>query len=563
VPDTKFDYVIVGAGAAGCVLASRLSSNPATKVLLLEAGPDQPPGHEHAAIRDPYPVSLGHGCFSWPDLVAEVGPDLQDGKPRFSRHYLQGFGVGGGSNIQGMVALRGLPQDYDEWLEAGAAGWGWDDVLPYFRRLERDLDFDGALHGQDGPIPIRRIKPEQWAPFAKAFADCAQARGYPLVEDFNADFRAGVGPLPMANLPGQRVSACMGYLNEAVRRRSNLTILANSHVERIELEGRKSIGVVTRTAGGKEFFAAGEVILSAGALHSPAILMRSGIGPGQHLMQQGIEVKWDLPGVGQHLMNHVGGGIATYLRRHAVQPNSQRGYGQSCLHFSSGLEDSENDILIVAINKTSWHALGRRIGALGMEVHKIHSLGEVRLRSADPAVTPEVKFNLLSDERDLIRLLIGLKLCLEILADERMAQVTNEVFVPNRKRVKALSERNAWNWIRASTIRFFFEAGPLRRPLLGFRLDPNGLLRDPTALRQWALQYVTLPHHVSSTCRMGHASDKAAVVDSECRVFGVQNLRVVDASVMPTLVRATTHIPVLMIAEKMADTISSDQRRRS
>lgn len=562
---TQFDYLIVGAGAAGCVLAARLSANPATRVLVLEAGADHRPGHEHSTIRDPYPVSLGHACFSWPDLTAEVGADLQDGEPRFSRHYLQGFGVGGGSNIQGMVALRGLPQDYDEWRDQGAAGWGWEDVLPYFRRLERDLDFDGPLHGRDGPIPIRRIKPEHWAPFAKAFADCARERGYPLVEDLNADFRVGVGPLPMANLPNQRVSACMGYLDENVRRRSNLRISANTHVERIELQGHRAIGVTARNCGGQKFFAAREVIVSAGALHSPAILMRSGIGPAEHLKQQGIEVICDLPGVGQRLTNHVGaGGVAAYLPRHAVQSTVQRGFGQSCLQFSSGLEDSKPDILIVAINRTSWHALGRRIGAIAVEVHKVHSRGEVRLRSADPVIAPEVKFNLLSDERDLARLLIGMRFCLEVLADRNMAQVANEFFLPDGKRVKSLGERNVWNRIRASVIALAFKAGPLRRLLLGrSRIDPQELLEDPAALRHWVLRRAGPPHHVSCTCRMGRVGDSGAVVDPECRVLGMENLRVIDASVMPTLVRANTHIPVLMIAEKMADVIKVCGRARA
>jgi 5-(hydroxymethyl)furfural/furfural oxidase len=554
---SRFNYVLVGAGTAGCVLANRLTADPAITVLLVEAGPDHAPGREHSSIRDPYPVSLGHPGLSWPQLTAEVGAELETDEPRFSRHYLQGFGVGGGSNIQGMVALRGLPQDYDEWRDLGATGWGWDEVLPYFRRVESDLDFDGPLHGRGGPIPIRRIHPDDWAPFAKTFARCALTRGYPLMQDLNADFRAGIGPMPMANLPDQRVSASMAYLNEAVRGRQNLTILANTYVDRIEMQGRRAVAVTARISGRRESFAGDEIILSAGAIHSPATLMRSGIGPGQQLQQLGIEVVCDLPGVGQHLMNHVGMSIATYLPRHAVQPRTQRGIGQSYLQFSSGVEGTGVDVRLAAVNRTAWHSLGRRIAALLIEVHKTHSRGEVRLRAPDPTIAPEVKFNLLADQRDLARLVAGLQLCLEILSDARMRQLTDEFFLPNAVLVQSMWRRNLWNWIRAYSIEVAFRARPIRRRLLAqSKLDPRALLLDAEALRTLAMRRASPPHHVSSTCRMGRGSDRGAVVDPACRVLGIENLRVVDASIMPTLVRANTHIPVLMIAEKMADQIS-------
>jgi len=253
--------------------------------------------------------------------------------------------------------------------------------------------------------------------------------------------------------------------------------------------------------------------------------------------------------------------ISAHLPRHAVQPAIQRGFGQSCLRFSSGVEGPENDMIMVAINKTAWHPLGRRIGALGFEVHKTYSRGEVRLRSPDVTIPPEVKFNLLSDARDIARMTVGLRLCLDIFADTRMTPAMNEVFLSNGKIVKSLGQRNVRNWLRAEVMGWALEAGLIRRTLMGrSTLDVKALVRDPATLRQMVLQRADPRHHVSCTCRMGRPDDKGAVVDPDCRVIGVENLRVIDASIMPTLVRANTHIPVLMIAEKMAAQIHAASR---
>lgn len=553
----QFDYIIVGAGAAGCVLAGRLTEDPDIRVLLIEAGADAPPGKEHPSILDPFPLSLNYPQFSWPYLTAQLTANSGNGSSHF-HPYQQGRGVGGGSNILGMLAVRGFPGDYDEWREAGAMGWAWDDVLPYFRRLENDLDFAGPLHGRDGPIPVRRLEQAQWAPFSKAVGEVLLERGYPLVEDINADFRSGLGRLPMSNLPNQRISASMGYLDQAVRQRRNLVILVNTHVERINSEGRKAIGVTAMTTDGRKTFAAHETIISGGALYSPTVLMRSGIGPGKHLQEHGIEVVCDLAGVGQHLMNHPTLRLATHLRRDAIQDPVHRGVAQNCLRFSSGFEGCvENDMFLLSFNKTSWHSLGRRIGSIGVGPYKAYSSGQVRLRSADPAIEPEVKFNLLSDRRDLERLIIGLKLCLEILSDKRVTALRNEVFLPKNKSVRSLGRHNAWNWLRASVISSVFDApAPIRRVLLGHSmLDPEAVARDPVALRQIVQQEADCSHHVCGTCRMGSPDGLGVVVDPDCRVLGMQGLRVVDASIMPTIVRANTHLPVLMIAEKMADVI--------
>jgi 5-(hydroxymethyl)furfural/furfural oxidase len=547
----QHDILIVGAGTAGCVLAGRLSAASHRSVLLVEAGPDMKPGCEPATIRDPYPSSYGDPSFAWPGLVAEVGADLGDGR-RAVRRFIQGRGVGGSSNLMGMMASRGSPADYDEWRDLGAAGWGWNDVLPFFRRLETDLDFAGTMHGRDGPIPIRRHCRDRWPPFCSAVADAMERQGYDYFPDYNGEFRDGVSTIPMNNLPDRRVTTAMAYLDDTVRRRPNLRILCDATVERILFDGRRAIGVELRTSGGREVHFARETIVAAGALHSPALLLRSGLGAAASLAQLGIAPVVDLPGVGDNLCNHVVVQLAVHLPRRARQTAAIRAWPFAILRYSSGhVGCPAGDMHIFPNNKASWHPLGRQIGALGMGVRKPFSRGRVTLPRADAA--PRVQFDILSDPRDFDRLVDAVALGCALLADARVRTCRDEVFVPDAAQAARLNRPALGSWLRSRAIASLFDLSPgLRRKLLGKRIfEPADIEGD--ALRALVRQLAAPVHHVCGTCRMGAADDAGAVVDPQLRVRGVAGLRVADASIMPTIVSGNTHLPVVMIAEKAAD----------
>lgn len=455
------------------------------------------------------------------------------------RRYEQARIIGGGSSVNAMVALRGVPQDYDAWEAAGAAGWGWREVLPYFRRLERDLDFDGPLHGKDGPIPVRRHRREDWPPFVRAVAAAAGRRGMPFVSDMNAEPADGVCAVPMSNLPSGRVSAAMAYLDRRVRGRPNLKVLCQTNVDRILLEGNRAVGVEARG----ERIEACEVILCAGALQTPRLLLRSGIGPARELEKKDVKVAVDVPGVGTNLHDHPMVAIGVILARQARQPAAQRAAINMALRRSSMLP---HDLYIAVQNKVSWHALGARLGALLCCLYKPYSRGRLTLDA--------IEFNLLDDARDRTRMVEAVTLAAELARSPECRDAVAGVFPTGfSERVRRLN-RHAWdNRLKAACVAAALPFLPRRVLSGGYQLD--ALLADRRALEAWICRAASGLFHPVGTCRMGE--DAQAVVDPRLRVRGIRGLRVADASVMPEVPRGNTNLPTLMIAEKAADVIAS------
>ncbi len=512
-----YDTVIVGSGSAGGILAGRLSEDAERSVLLVDAG------HDYPDLND-LPDSVKWGIGRRRQKPGPQGDHLWNLVAKFTdtsgpRIVPRGKVIGGSSARNAQIFLRGTPEDYDMWAEVGNDEWSYQKLLPYLRILETDPDFQGDFHGTDGPMYVRRFQEPDRTDDQRAFYQSARDLGFPDCPDHNSPDATGVGPTPFNNIDGVRIGTHMAYIDPA-RDRPNLDVMGDCLVHRVLFSGDRAVGVEYESDGEMVKVEADEVILSAGAVGSPHLLMASGVGPADHLDEVGVPVVHDVPGVGQNLRDH-----PQVWLQWTTKPDFEQSLDspsmQFTLRYTATGSHLRNDMLIHPLSyaqldpyrvssKLDQHPGVQMVPGLYLAV----SSGEMRLRDPDTRIQPYLDYNHLDNPFDASRLREAVRVCLEMAEHE------------------------------------------LYKPIIEERITPTDEeIATDDAMDQWMRRYVRTSHHISCTAKMGPSSDPMAVVDQYGRVHGLEGLRVVDASIMPDCTRVNTNVTTLAIGERMADLI--------